>query len=315
VRRLIVSHLTTYRYAEPVSFGPHRMLLRPRDSHEMRLISATLTTSLPAELIWTYDIFGNVVCTAQFDGRTRELSIESRLELERFASAVPTLFHTGQDVPWPVSYGQDERLDLGACLAGEGIAFEPAMESWVQDIVRSHSGGALRLLTGLCQEIHRSFVYEMRPEGIARPAHETFAMRSGACRDFAALFIAVARRLGFGARFVSGYLFDPPQDGMALQGVGATHAWAEVYLPSIGWVELDPTNGLIASERLIRIAATREAYQAPPIEGSFIGPPNAFVGLWVGVSVEDAMQDARQSTVQEALQDMSVDRGSPRVAA
>jgi len=315
VRRLIVSHLTTYRYGEPVSFGPHRMLLRPRDSHEMRLISATLTTSLPAELTWTYDIFGNVVCTARFDGRTSELSIESRLELERFASAVPTLFHTGQDVSWPVSYGPDERLDLGACLAGEGLAFETAMENWVQDIVRTHSGGALQLLTGLCQEIHRGFVYEMRSEGTARPAHETFAMRSGACRDFAALFIAVARRLGFGARFVSGYLFDPPQDGMALQGVGATHAWAEVYLPGIGWVELDPTNGLIASERLIRIAATREAYQAPPIEGSFIGPTNAFVGLWVGVSVQDARQDAAQDPVRDVVPEMSTGHGAPRVAA
>ena len=142
------------------------------------------------------------------------------------------------------------------------------------------------LLRAFCDEIHGSFTYETRFEGTARTAAETFMLRSGACRDFAALFIAIARRLGFGARFVSGYLFDPPGDGAGLQGVGATHAWAEVFLPGAGWIEFDPTNGLIASDRLIRVAVAREPHQALPISGSFVGTPTAFAGLWVGVSVE-----------------------------
>jgi transglutaminase-like putative cysteine protease len=289
MRRLSVTHLTTYRYAEPVAFGPHRMMLRPRDSHEMRLISATLTTSLPAELLWTYDLFGNVVCTALFQGMTDELSIESHLEIERFASAVPTLFATGSDEPFPPLYSDDDVTDLGGCLAGSGTAFEPAMEDWLQAIVATHRGGAMEFLSALCLEIHRAFAYEARYEGTARAAEETFRLRSGACRDLAMFFIAAVRRLGFGARFVSGYLFDPPEDGGGLQGAGATHAWAEVYLPSAGWIEFDPTNGLIASERLIRVAVTREAYQAPPIAGSFVGATNAFLGLWVGVNVESSV--------------------------
>jgi transglutaminase-like putative cysteine protease len=287
VPRLLVSHLTTYRYAEPVAFGPHRLMLRPRDSHEIRLFSAVLTTSLPADLDWTYDVFGNVVCTARFEGMTDELSIESRLEIERFPSAVPTLFESGADVLFPLAYSPDEMLDLGACLAGSGEPFEPELEEWIHAIVAAHSGGAMDLLRALCVEIHQGFAYETRFEGTARSAIETFRLRSGACRDFAAFFIAVARRLGFGARFVSGYLFDPPsEEGGSLQGVGATHAWVEVYLPSIGWIEFDPTNGLIASDRLIRVAVAREAYQASPISGSFIGSTSAFSGLWVGVTVE-----------------------------
>jgi transglutaminase-like putative cysteine protease len=285
VTRLVVTHLTTYRYAEPVAFGPHRMMLRPRDSHEMRLHSATLTTSLPATLDWTYDVFGNVVATAHFGGTTDELSIKSTLEIERFPSAVPTRFETGADVPFPLAYSPDEMTDLGACLAGAGHPFDAALEAWIHAIVEAHPGGSMDLLRALGETIHRDFAYETRFEGTARTAQETFALRTGACRDFAALFIAVARRLGFGARFVSGYLFDPPDEGGSLQGVGATHAWAEVYLPDVGWIEFDPTNGLVASERLIRVAVAREAFQAPPIAGSFVGSPTAFLGLWVGVDV------------------------------
>jgi transglutaminase-like putative cysteine protease len=286
VRRLKVTHTTTYRYTVPVSFGPHRLMLRPRDSHEMRLISAPLSTTLPADLVWTYDIFGNVVCTAHFSGQATELGIESRLEIERFATPAPILFQKGENVRFPPLYSDDERLDLGACLTGAGQPFASELESFVGSIVSRHDGGAIAVLAGLCEEIHGTFQYETRFEGVARSAADTFALKSGACRDLAVLFIAIARRLGFGARFVSGYLFDPPGDGTALQGVGATHAWAEVYLPGAGWIEFDPTNGLIASDRLIRVAVAREAHQALPVAGSFTGVPTAFAGLWVGVTVE-----------------------------
>lgn len=288
MKRLIVSHRTTYRYAEPVSFGPHRMMLRPRDSHEMRLISATLTTSLPAEFAWTYDVFGNEVCTGAFTGQASELTIESRLEIERYASAVPTHL-TGAESPFPVSYSADEIIDLGAAMLASADAYPDELRLWIAGAPKRHAGGARELLTGLCREIRDDFGYVTRFEQSTQDPALTFASRSGACRDFAALFIAAARLLGFGARFVSGYLFDPPPEAGApiLQGAGATHAWADVYLPDIGWIEFDPTNGLVASDRLIRVAAVREPHQAVPISGSFTGSPSAFMGLWVGVDVEE----------------------------
>ena len=105
-----------------------------------------------------------------------------------------------------------------------------------------------------------------------RRRSQTLESKAGSCRDFALLFIEAARSLGFGARFVTGYLYDPALDGGdAVQGAGATHAWADVYLPGAGWVEYDPTNGVIAGENLIRVAVTRDASQAVPIAGSFDG--------------------------------------------
>ncbi|MDQ0467187.1 transglutaminase family protein [Labrys wisconsinensis] len=301
MKRLDVTHRTTYRYSEPVAFGPHRMMLRPRDSHEMSLVNATLTTSLPAELTWTYDVFGNVICTAQFDGTTDELSIESHLQVERYAPTELSLFVTGADVAYPLAYSPDELTDLGACLTGSGEPFEPELEAWVQAVTARHAGGAAALLAGLCQEIHAGFTYETRFEESTRSPAETFGLRSGACRDFAAFFIGVARRLGFGARFVSGYLFDPSGGDSGLQGAGATHAWAEVFLPGAGWVEFDPTNGLIASDHLIRVAVTREPHQARPIAGSFVGTPGAFIGLWVGVTVESVESAAEAASVPELV--------------
>ena len=108
-------------------------------------------------------------------------------------------------------------------------------------------------------------------EGTQTPV-ETIERKSGTCRDYALLLIEAARSLGFGARFVTGYLYDPALDGGdAMQGAGATHAWAEIYLPGAGWVEFDPTNGLVAGENLIRVAVTRDPAQAVPIAGSFAG--------------------------------------------
>lgn len=291
MKHLTVSHRSTYRYAEEVSFGPHRMMLRPRDSHEIRLISASITTSLPAELIWTYDVFGNVICTAHFEGRSNELTIESYLDIERFASAVPKLFDRGTELPYPVAYSQDELLDLGARLNPPAERLSLELEAWAVEAPQRHPGGAIALLTGLCEEMRATFSYETRFAQSTQHPNETFALRSGACRDFAALFIAVARRLGFGARFVSGYLFDPPQDPTLLRGVGATHAWGEIYLPNIGWIEFDPTNGLFESDRLIQVAQVREPHQAQPIAGSFVGSPGAYIGLWVGVDVDYAPGD------------------------
>jgi transglutaminase-like putative cysteine protease len=297
--RLIVTHKTTYRYAEQVSFGPHRMMLRPRDSHEMRLLSATLTTSLPANFVWTYDVFGNEVCTGHFQGRANELSIESRLEIDRFASAVPTAFLSGKEAPFPIVYSADEAADLGATMLTTDETYPDDLRAWIAGLSQRYPGGAMNLLTGLCQEIHGTYTYETRFEQTTQDPAVTFRNRSGACRDFAALFIACARLLGFGARFVSGYLFDPiPVNGApAMQGAGASHAWADVYMPDTGWIEFDPTNGLVASDRLIRIAAVRAPQQALPISGSFVGTPTAFIGLWVGVDVEQVQEEQELEVV------------------
>ena len=143
------------------------------------------------------------------------------------------------------------------------------------------------LLSNINGAIRTEFAYAERYEEGTQTPLETLEKKSGTCRDFALLFIEAVRSLGFGARFVTGYLYDPALDGgQAMQGAGATHAWADVYLPGAGWVEYDPTNGLIAGENLIRVAVTRDPSQAIPISGTFDGRPEQFLGMTIEVTVQ-----------------------------
>ena len=144
----------------------------------------------------------------------------------------------------------------------------------------------LDLLASMNMSIRADLTYSERYEEGTRSPVETLARKEGTCRDYALLLIEAARSLGFGARFVTGYLYDPKLEGENnVQGAGATHAWAEIYVPGAGWIEYDPTNGIIAGETLIRIATTRDPSQAVPIAGSFTGASADFLGMEVDVTV------------------------------
>jgi transglutaminase-like putative cysteine protease len=159
------------------------------------------------------------------------------------------------------------------------------VEEWARRFVLETPTNTFNLLATMNAAIRGSFEYRAREEEGTQAPDETLAKKSGTCRDYALLFIEAARSLGFGARFVTGYLYDPALDGgQAVQGAGATHAWAEIYLPGAGWLEFDPTNGLIAGENLIRVAVTRDPTQAVPIGGSFSGE-GQFISLDVDVTV------------------------------
>jgi len=100
------------------------------------------------------------------------------------------------------------------------------------------------------------------------------------------LFVDAVRSLGFGARIVSGYMYDPQQDAVGLAGAGSTHAWAEVYVPGAGWIMFDPTNRTIGGFNLIPVAVARHIRQTMPVSGTFVGNPDSFVSLSVEVTVE-----------------------------
>ena len=121
----------------------------------------------------------------------------------------------------------------------------------------------------------------------------TLQSGSGTCRDFALFLMEAVRSLGFAARFVSGYLYDEDRVGdgeQSLVGGGATHAWAQIYLPGGGWVEFDPTNALVGGRNLIRVAVARDPTQAIPLGGSFTGTPDAFLGMTVEVEIKAERQ-------------------------
>jgi transglutaminase-like putative cysteine protease len=282
MKLLTVRHATTYRYAAPVTFGQHRLMLRPRDSHDLWLRTAELTLSPPGTVRWMHDVFGNSVALVDFAQPAAELSIVSTLTLERFALDRPRFPVDPDAETYPFVYSDSDRGDLGRLLDRHYPDPTGVVDEWLKRFTAEKPVGTLALLAAINKAIHDELTYQMRyAEGTQSPV-DTLTQKAGTCRDYALLFIEAARTLGFGARFVTGYLYDPTRDG-GMQGAGATHAWAEVYVPGAGWIEFDPTNELIAAESLIRVAVTRDASQAVPIAGTFTG--GASLGMTVEVSV------------------------------
>src|SRR6476469_3705852 len=285
MRILTVRHATTYRYARPVTFGQHRLMLRPRDSHDLRLIGAELTLSPPGALRWMHDVFGNSVALVDFSAPAAELRIVSTLTIERYGLARLEFRIAPEAEHYPFMHSADDRTDLGR-LRERHYPDRGEVEEWARQFVLETPANTFNLLSTMNGAMRGSFEYRTREEEGTQTPVETIEKKSGTCRDYALLFIEAARALGFGARFVTGYLYDPALDGGgdAVQGAGASHAWADIYLPGAGWVEFDPTNGLIAGENLIRVAVTRDPTQAVPIGGSYSGE-GAYLGMDVEVTV------------------------------
>jgi transglutaminase-like putative cysteine protease len=257
-------------------------MLRPRDSHDLRLIGTSLHLSPPASVRWIHDVFGNSIALASFNDPTAELRIESVLRLETFPARRPAFQITPEAVSYPFIYSADDRIDLGRLLDRQYPDPTDRVGSWARGFVRSNPTDTLALLADLNSGVAAWVSYQSREiEGTQSPI-ETLNRGSGSCRDFAVLLIEAARCLGFGARVVSGYLYSP---SATMIGAGTTHAWAEIYVPGSGWIAYDPTNGTIDSGDLIRVAVTRDISQAIPIAGSFVGAPDSFLGMTINVTV------------------------------
>jgi transglutaminase-like putative cysteine protease len=286
MKLLTVRHATTYSYARPVTFGQHRLMLRPRDSHDLRLVSAELTLSPPGTTRWLHDVFGNSVALVDFTAPGANLTIASTLRIERYGIEGPVFPIAPEAEFYPFIYSSSDRVDLGRLLEQHYPDPDGVLASWADSFVTSRPMRTIDLLTNMNAALKPVIVYAERHEQGTQTPSETLHKKAGACRDFAMVFIEAARYLGLGARFVSGYLYDPALDkGTATPATAATHAWAEVYLPGAGWIEYDPTDVLIGGETLIRVAVTRDPAQAIPISGSYTGAPEDFLGMTVAVTV------------------------------
>lgn len=282
---LKIHHRTVYRYRQPVSLGPHRLLLRPRESRDLRLIASDVVVTPTAVLTWAQDVFGNAVATASFQSMTDILVIESAVELELSVAPWPVFDIAASAMVYPFQYSQDESTDLGV-LAIQQYA-DPAgqLRDWSRAFVRGSSTDTLSLLKDLCDGVSRWISYQSREDEGTQSPCQTLNRGWGSCRDFAVLFIEAARSLGFGARIVSGYLYDPTQNAVGSVEAGSTHAWAEVYVPGAGWISFDPANRSVGGFNLIPVAVARDIRQVVPVSGSFIGATDAFLGMEVEVSV------------------------------
>ncbi|CAH2598690.1 Transglutaminase family protein [Rhodovastum atsumiense] len=287
---LTVRHVTTYRYASPVRPGEHRMMLRPRESHDLRLIRARLTISpQPAQLRWVHDVFDNSVAVATFNDQATELAFDSEVRLEHTEVPLPEYTLDAAAQHFPFTYPCDDMPDLLRALHRRHP--EPDLDLWVKAFLpRSGRTGTMALLRTITAEIRETFRYSRRLERGVQAPTETLSRRSGTCRDFALLMMEAVRTIGLAARFVSGYIFVPGFEPDPILGGGATHAWLQVYLPGAGWVDFDPTNSIVGNRNLIRVAVAWDPAQALPLWGSYFGFGSAFLGMDVSVCVREERQ-------------------------
>ncbi|WP_423068285.1 transglutaminase family protein [Devosia sp. CN2-171] len=282
---LTVRHVTTYRYARPVGFGEHRIMFRPRDSHAQRLLTAEIIISPIAEVRWMHDVFGNDITLASITGDADTLRFESSIALDHTPEMVPR-FRTEQHAKlWPFEYDAETLPDLAAYMRPHHPA--PEVEAFARKFTRSgletETGHLLMTMT---MGIRESLKYSRRTDPGTQPPIQTLTTGTGTCRDYTLLMMEACRALGFAARFVTGYIYVPSRDAPgAKRGGGATHAWVQVFLPGAGWVEFDPTNGIVGSKDLIRVGVAREPRQARPLSGSFIGSRADYLGMEVEVEV------------------------------
>ena len=289
---LNLSHVTTYTYKQPVSFGEHRIMVRPRESYDQRLLKSTLLIDPePCEVRWLQDVFGNAVAIATFDRRARRLTFDSRTHLEHTPADVQHVDIEDYAQTYPFTYSAEDMPDLLRSIERQHLDPLREIDRWARRFLDDGVTDTLMLLSNMTTAIKREFTYVSRAEKGTQTPIETLMRRKGTCRDYAMLMIEAVRALGFAARFVSGYVYDPAgTDGRV--GGGSTHAWVRVYLPGSGWVEFDPTNGTIGNAGLIRVAIARDIYQAVPISGTWGGFPGSFVDMTVQVEVAIAGQQS-----------------------
>jgi len=283
---LTVRHVTIYRYSEPVRLGEHRMMFRPRESHDLKLLKNNLSIMPnPARLRWLHDVFDNSIAIAEFEGSTSELRFESIVTLQHFETTFPDYPLEEYATNYPFRYSDEDMPNLTRALAYHYP--NDNVRQWANQFLnQSGITGTMSLLRSMTLGIRKQFLYMRRGKKGVQSPDETLQSRRGSCRDFAVLMMEATRSLGVAARFVSGYIFVPGND-TRVTGGGATHAWMQAYLPGAGWIDFDPTNSIVGNRNLIRVASAWSPDHVLPLWGTFTGSVNSFLGMDVTVSVTE----------------------------
>ncbi len=271
--------------------------MRPRESFDQRLLRADLHISpYPSELRWLHDVLGNSVAIALFDTRASALRVVSEMTLDHIPLECDQIDIEDYARHFPFTYASEDMPDLLRSIERQYLDIGRVIDRWANEFLRRDGPtDTLALLTDMATTIKQSFTYVPRHEKGTQSPIETLTLRQGTCRDFAVLMIEAVRALGMAARFVSGYVYNP--GGSERVGGGNTHAWVRVFLPGSGWIEFDPTNGIVGSRGLVRVAVARDPYQAVPLSGTWSGFPASYRGMQVTVDVELGQEAARDDAL------------------
>jgi transglutaminase-like putative cysteine protease len=280
MKRIRLIHNTAYHYTQPVRFGPHRAMMRPREGHDLRIVDARVVIEPTATVRWLRDIEDNSVAILTFAEPAQCLRILAEADVDlREDNPIECLIDPNAR-SFPFQYDPDEQVELVPYRLPSYPYDGPALHHWLRDLYRpGQLVDTFELLHRLNSHIYKSLRYEARyTHGVRHPC-DTLARGEGSCRDYAVLMMEAARYWGFGARFVTGYI------QMAEGQHGATHAWTEIYLPGAGWRGFDPTNNKLVGAEHISVAVAREQEKAMPLSGTWEGPSGAFERLEVSVQV------------------------------
>jgi transglutaminase-like putative cysteine protease len=280
MQRLRIQHLTEYLFPIQVTLNPHRLLVRPREGHDVRIESSRLEITPTYKIKWQRDVFDNSLAVVNFLERSDRLTIASEVVIQHYDQAPFDFMVEDYAVNFPFVYAMGEQVDLAAFQQPVFFNDQQMINDWLQQL-GVYGMETFGLLVRMNQEISSQFRYQMREEaGVQSPA-QTLSKRSGSCRDYATLLIEACRCLGLASRFVSGYLHAPATEA----GNATTHAWVEVYLPGTGWKGFDPTAGEVTGNRHIAVAVARDPGAVPPVSGSFFGSGLATPAMLVNVQV------------------------------
>jgi len=297
--KLRIQHLTRHKYTGPVSFSTHSLYLRPIEGHLRRVHGFTVKTIPASTQSFVRDVDGNTILKCHF-GLTESDVLEFRTEIEvEINEDNPYDFLLDSyALQYPFSYkGADLKSLIPFCLDSVPDNESDVLD-WFRQAVPSPEThpDIVQFLTDLNQAIRRDISYLRRDEEGIQSPNLTLSLRSGACRDMAALFISAVRQLGLAARFVSGYLYvisdNNDNEPLLNRAAGSMHAWAEVYLPGAGWKGFDPTNGILANSLFISAAVSHLPEVVDPIQGHYYSNVVTNSALEVQLNIEELGVDA-----------------------
>lgn len=271
-------------------------MVRPRESFDQRVLHASLDIDpMPSRLRWLQDVFGNSVAIASFDRPSDTLEIRGTAEVEHLPLSRRDIRVEPYAQTYPFTYSAEDMPDLLRSIERDYPNSSRELDRWVRQRADSlRDADTLSLLTGLTETIRDEYEYRPREtKGIQSPL-QTLELGSGTCRDFAVLMMEAVRALGFAARFVSGYLYQP-DDRDARVGGHSTHAWVRIFLPGSGWIEFDPTNGIVGNEGLIRVAVARNPSHATLLSGTWHGLADTDVDMDVDVRIKQVDGSERRA--------------------